>query len=64
LAGQILFRRRKKLARQQGGAVGFLRDEDHGDGASEREFLDKQVEEALADLCAVYGTSYPLSGVS
>ena len=59
LASQILFGR-KKLARQQSRAVGFLRDEENGDGASEWEIRNKQMEEALADLCAVYGMSYPL----
>ncbi len=59
LSSQILFGR-KQLARQRGRAIGLVRDDEDGNGTSEWEIRNEQMEEALADLCALFGMNYPL----
>ena len=59
LASQISFGR-KQIARHRARGIGFTRDADEENGSSEWEIRNKQMEEALADLCAVYGMTYPL----
>ena|SRR2546425_7450950 len=59
LSSQILFGR-KQSARQRSRAIGLLRDNEDENGASEWEIRNKQMEEALADLCEVFGMKYPL----
>ncbi len=63
LVSQIQFGR-KQLARARGRSVSFLTDSpkegDDETSGSEWEIRNRQMEEALADLCNVFHMTYPL----